>query len=252
MLCSIVEGEWKDSKECTISLEEWDEQTVEYLLQWLYFGHYTLCIPYEPTCVTSKRKATSTPSETNGEGSAGEQGPTAEQEFSEDEDFGDLPEHRRPLTPMRSIHCLGPHEGTVSSVQNLQKQGANHTAMFHFSTGNSLLPDAQVYTLAQYLQLDDLKRLAFYRIQDELVQYKLHIHGVLFLTKFVDLARYVYASTDWLAAYEEPMRKLVSTFVAVWFKHLNMPEFEELLSNGGDFVVDIARKIGRGIWNEEL
>ncbi|KAL8918897.1 MAG: hypothetical protein Q9208_007078 [Pyrenodesmia sp. 3 TL-2023] len=40
-LRAIVEGEWKESANRRIDLEEWDEQTVEQLVQWLYSGHYT-------------------------------------------------------------------------------------------------------------------------------------------------------------------------------------------------------------------
>lgn len=40
VLRSIVEGHWKESEERSIKLEEWNEQTVEHVLHWLYLGYY--------------------------------------------------------------------------------------------------------------------------------------------------------------------------------------------------------------------
>lgn len=116
--------------------------------------------------------------------------------------------------------------------------------MSRFDTGHSLLLDAKVYVLAQYLQLDHLKRLAFYEIQYGL-DIKSEVYGTRLLLESVDLARYVYASTDSLADSEEPLRKLVSTYIAVSFSRYEGPEIEGLMSEGGELVVDVTRKVRR-------
>lgn len=62
------------------------------------------------------------------------------------------------------------------------------------------------------------------------------------LANVIELIRYVYASTDSLSNSIETLRKLVSAFVAdrLWIWR-GWSEIEDLMSEGGDFVVDVTR-----------
>jgi hypothetical protein len=60
-------------------------------------------------------------------------------------------------------------------------------------------------------------------------------HGVL----------YVYNNTLSHESHEEPIRKLVSQFAAIHYTDLMTGEFEGFFSRGGDFTLDVARKISR-------
>lgn len=92
-------------------------------------------------------------------------------------------------------------EGSVSEVEVL-------------STGNILLPDARVYMLARYLQLEDLKSDLFERLRYVLLQWEPYLFRRGEIISTVNLARFVYTFTYPSVSSEEPMRKLVSTFVA--------------------------------------
>lgn len=59
------------------------------------------------------------------------------------------------------------------------------------------------------------------------------------------LAKFVYENTGPAPSGEEPMRKVISTFVASNYSQLLRSELEELLSSGGDFTRDVNRKMSR-------
>ena len=52
----LVEGEWKDSPDRQINLEEWDKETVEKLLEWLHTGEYSYPLPEPITNKTTSSK----------------------------------------------------------------------------------------------------------------------------------------------------------------------------------------------------
>ncbi|KAL8977620.1 MAG: hypothetical protein Q9177_006595, partial [Variospora cf. flavescens] len=56
----------------------------------------------------------------------------------------------------------------------------------------------------------------------------------------VTLIRFVYDHTDSLTNSVEPLRRLVTSFVAVHYKAVKGPEFDLLLSEGGGFPVDLV------------
>ncbi|KAL8709057.1 MAG: hypothetical protein Q9225_007507 [Loekoesia sp. 1 TL-2023] len=253
-LRKIVEGEWKDSKSRIINLEEWEEQTVEHVLEWLYSGSYTLPVQVELGSDTGKatktgidhprprtrqqlrnsRIATPLPAEIEEQGSSIQLEP----------DY--VPDMCRPLTPLHDIQCSGSRGSpTLQSSPAKDGRSIQLEALPRKEWGQTLLPDAKVYVLAQYLQLIKLKQYAFHHIQDVLVFCNQTPPGSHTLVRIVDLARYVYSSTDSLTNSEEPLRKLVSTFVVEWFVRLDKPEFERLIAQGGDFAVDVTRKLRR-------
>ncbi|KAL9018016.1 MAG: hypothetical protein Q9185_004685 [Variospora sp. 1 TL-2023] len=113
------------------------------------------------------------------------------------------------------------------------------------STGKILLPDARVYMLAQYLQLEGLKSDAFDRLGYFLLQLEPYPFRRGEIKSTANFARFVYTSTYPSVSSEEPMRKLVSTFVAKDFLFLVGPEVDALMSEGGDLGIDVTEKIRR-------
>ncbi|KAI4126595.1 MAG: hypothetical protein LQ341_006865, partial [Variospora aurantia] len=188
-------------------LEEWDEQTVEHVLEWLYLGYYYLDVPIDRLRADGKRKASSPLLETGQEQSQGEP-------ILPGEEGADANKYRRPLTPLAPYHtlsCAGPPEemtqcaeGSVSEAEEL-------------STGKILLPYARVYMLAQYLQLERLKSDALDRFRYFLLEWEPYPFRRGEIISTVNLARFVYTSTYPSVSSEEPMRKVVSTFAAKKF-----------------------------------
>lgn len=100
----------------------------------------------------------------------------------------------------------------------------------------ALLASAKVYAMANYFLLPELKNLAIQRLQETL--------GLVGWpapeSTMVALIEYVYAHTDGQIGEEEPLRKLVTTFAASNYANLQGPQFRTLMSDGGDFVVDLV------------
>ncbi len=250
---AIVEGQWKESVNRKLELEEWDEQTVEQLVEWLYSGRYTRLKvasealdvhPYDhhskAPIARLKIRSSAGPSPQNSEGAI----PVSGGSSDSDEEFYQFP------TKLSEIQCHGDrvrvatHERLVADGQIAEMRNSLENSA---RPGSTLVQDAKVYALAQYLQLVGLKRLAFHNIQDVLTSKAVFVRLQHMTGAVVDLSRYTYAHTDALSNSEEPLRSLVSTFVAVWLPSFTGPDVDLLMSEGGDFVVDVTSK-SRGMF----
>lgn len=253
-LRKIVDGNWRDSKDCVINLAEWEEPTVEQLLEWLYSGYYTVSsipmsargvvmsddevaealIPIIHQQLRGRKLSDLLPRD----------GDETESDVELSPDC--VPDHHQPLTPLQDIRCSGPRDdGRVLTYPAIDSRAVQLESLCKKEWGHTLLPDAKAYVLAQYLQLVDLKRYAFHHIQDTLVFLNQCSPGPQALTRTIALAHYVYSNTDSLNNSEEPLRDLISTFVAEWFLKMDGPQFERLIAGGGEFAVDVTRKLRR-------
>lgn len=247
-LRAIVDGEWKESTNRRIDLEEWDEQTVEQLVQWLYSGHYTwpkvdsdahVDHPVDHRSRTSLVRLKIGPA-----AGPSPQHPKDVTSVSNGTSDSNKEIYQIPIQPNK-IQCHGPriavttHERLVADHRFRKIENALENSA---QTGFTLVQDAKVYALAQYLQLIDLKRLTFHNIQDVLTSKAIPRSLPRMTTAIVNLGRYTYAHTDALSHSEEPLRQLVSTFVAMWLPDITGPDVDALMFEGGDFVVDVVGK----------
>ncbi|KAL8769873.1 MAG: hypothetical protein Q9209_004311 [Squamulea sp. 1 TL-2023] len=138
--------------------------------------------------------------------------------------------------------------GSPIDDQSPQSNGSNSTSpnndgaqCHHSEIGCTLLVHAKLYALAHYLQLTTLKSLAFGAIEAEIESIE-ELQPQL-LANIVQLARYVYTSTDTLVISTEQLRDLVATFVGNWFHVFHGPDVNNLLEEGGEFVVDVMQKV---------
>lgn len=165
----MVLGEWKESSERSIKLEEGDAQTVGHVMRWLYSDDFGSAPPFDSSSAHRQVNFRKEGQSDN------------EQEPEEYEDATDLSDYQRPITPL----CNFPSVGQV-----------------YVDMGKTLVQHAHVYVLAQYLQLDKLKHLAFYKMQHGLNE----LNDLLFGPDCV--ARHVYSSTQSMTSFDEPLRKL--------------------------------------------
>lgn len=107
------------------------------------------------------------------------------------------------------------------------------------STGFTLLQDAKVYVIAHYLELTDLKNLALAAVQN-VIDSTSEMRPKL-LSSIVELVKYIYNHTDTLVSTKEPPRELVATFAAEWFHVFDRDVVKELMSKGGDSLIDIIK-----------
>ena len=109
------------------------------------------------------------------------------------------------------------------------------------------LVHAELYALADYLLLPDLRRLALYRLQRTLIFVGFVAPRTRLLSNLISLLQFTYANTHNRTDQEEPLRKLVSNFAASNPKILIERDLQLLLGEGGDLAADLLAKITPGL-----
>ncbi|KAL8658759.1 MAG: hypothetical protein Q9226_000784 [Calogaya cf. arnoldii] len=223
MLNKIIDGEWKDSEDRKIDWEEWDELTILQLLDFLYFGRYHMLPPPDEDDEI----------ELPG-GVVGCDVDDADQ--AAPIHTGAKLDTGRPAQEVIQIAVSTCHKPVATPIINTDPE---YLAHYH---GFRLLQHSKLYVLAQYLELANLKEMVYGHIRvllfDLFVELSPHL-----LNYVIQLIRHVYANTDTLKQSKEPLRELVATFAAKWFPAFQGGEAEELIEEGGDFVVDVMKKL---------
>ena len=239
VLRKLIEGKWKDSEDRSIEFTECELTTVEHLIHYLYTGSLLFCHVSPSTGLV--------------------------QEFEKKLNDGPIlcqPEKapERDVTQGRDM-CIVGNARKADEVEALVSQKEHKTHPSFATTdsgigfqqamdaGDSLLPDAKVYVLAQYLELIGLKDLAF-----EYIEYVMNSTTELDakkMSKMLHLIGYVYTHTDTLVNSKEPLRELIATLAAKWFHNFQGDEVKELMGKGGDFVIDVVEKVQQRTLNEK-
>ena len=111
----------------------------------------------------------------------------------------------------------------------------------------TLLAHVKIYCLADYTLLPNLKALAFHRIRTILVAIQ-RLAPLSAIGPLTSVISFVYANTSVPREGEEPLRKLISTFIAIEFQNFDVGDEIELrgfLERDGEFVVDLWNKVRR-------
>ncbi|KAL8959257.1 MAG: hypothetical protein Q9193_003853 [Seirophora villosa] len=101
-----------------------------------------------------------------------------------------------------------PFDSSSAYPQGNPRKSSLETKEVYVDIGKTLVQDDHVYVLAQYLQLDKLKHLAFYKMQHGLNELNDLLFGPDCVAQIAHLARYVYSSTQSMTSFDEPLRKL--------------------------------------------
>ena len=256
---AVVNGTWKDSAEAKIVLEDWDEETVARLLDWLYTGDYetpypekcaetTVATPTDDVDMTSPK--TIKPAKKFGSTMAHHSYPLIESDI----EVSGTPEPK--VAKQRPTGCLAPLITLQNNTQQPQPHpfqaaefqkwtSASPSSPHAYSYAATLLAHAKLYALANYMLLPNLKNLTLHRLQSTLIFIGDLKSGTAPISGVVSLARYVYANTDGLITEEEPLRNFVSTFISINFSSFDGEEVNGLMNEGGDLVVDVCMKARR-------
>lgn len=146
----------------------------------------------------------------------------------------------RPLTPVRKCLSTGMPVEVVATPAGRFAQADFHSANHHFE--KVLLSHARVYTFARVHLITGLEELALQHLTQALVS--LDTSQSHIVSNAVQLIRYVYDCEE-ICSPEQPIRKLITHFVAINFTDMIDEDFKMLLSEGGPFVVDISSKVSR-------
>lgn len=210
----MIDGNWRDSHDRKIIWEEEDEATVHQLLDFLYTGSYKYMVA---------------PSEL---------GPAKRLDLELRNCHIDKIHPEEDAQSDDGLTACLAHNATHNATEGDDVPSDKQHAIL---TGFTLLQDAKVYVIAHYLELTDLKNLALAAVQN-VIDSTSAMRPKL-LSNIVELVKYVYNHTDTLVSTKEPLRELVATFAAEWFHVFDRDGVKELMSKGGDSLIDIMEKV---------
>ncbi|KAL9583133.1 MAG: hypothetical protein Q9212_002882 [Teloschistes hypoglaucus] len=171
---------------------------------------------------------------------------------SQDPDPGAEKPHVLPLTRVREL--IGPKGDNKSKKMSKAEEYDKWTGHLlwrpdELDYDNTIMIHAELYIMASQYLLDELKDLTWQRLRSVLVSIGTPVPGSLFIRNLVKVLRYVYkeTGTDSLEGNEEPLRRLVSTFVAQHFTRLKGPEVDEIFAStravDREIVIDVTNRI---------
>ncbi|KAA8911524.1 hypothetical protein FN846DRAFT_887721 [Sphaerosporella brunnea] len=214
---------WRNSRgDRSISWEQWDEPTVSRFVQWLYTGEYAVPDP-KPT---APRK-------------------------------GGKPHHHQhispPATPSPPSSVLSGSGGSdiAAPPHPPAPPAAQNTTLDYDET---FLAHAKLYALGHFVVSKQLMRVCVNRLASLLDEIRWIERCSVAADNFVNLARYVYKNTDSSinrdvcpthGSLEFPgnWADLWRSFAAFNFERLDCPSMLALMAAGGDFVVDVSKKV---------
>jgi len=216
-LHAMFEGNWAECHSREVDWSEWEESTVKCYLEWTYTGSYSVSECSGDKTPPAEVESQPTPK------------PTVQK-------------------PQLDIHQPLLHLLDCFAPQPTPRPDDTPFDMGDFSTIS--MAHVKLYTLAQYTNTAALEEAVLGRLHMILSQ-TTAVKDSKTAESVVHLVEYVYANTNSLVNSEEPMRRVISTFCAAkMFELLGNPTFQKLISEGGDFVVDVWEKAKRLIESE--
>lgn len=153
----------------------------------------------------------------------------------------DEPVPDRPLTPLsRCIKAGLPAESVKTAAGTVRKTAQDPDV----GIGAAILIHAKVYSFAHRFLLPQLEQLALQRLTQVLILLDESETRSLF-SYLADAVHIIYDATPSAKVQQNPARKLLSQFVALRFTALAGESLDMLMAEGGDFAVDVTRKLTR-------
>ena len=110
---------------------------------------------------------------------------------------------------------------------------------------------AKLYLLADYSCAQGLKNLCYQRLGTAMLHMSNFLPDEGITENVATLAGLVYANTTQKKRPLEPLRNLISSFVAAYSSELDGASMDNLIQEGGDFAVDLMRKLGENVKHSE-
>ena len=207
---------WKEAKDMSIKLHEWDADTITKLVQWLYTDDYDNLLPkaFASKSDESRPKGVTDPA------------------------IVIIP---RPVP--------GGKKASREVEANLSKISHNRDSCHAFNKArirdvtpqDSLMAQAKIYAIAEYTHLPGLMRLASERFHLLLDYVGRWPFSETMAENVVDIVEYVYAHTrmEPSSEGEDVLRKHALSFVGENFKYFTGPKAGAMMRKGGDLAADI-------------
>lgn len=227
----VISSAEEEAAKGHIYLKDWDGDTVARLVQYLYTGDYHYPDPSPIPPVVDSTDAVVSPPEPEPEPERNEVGNQLES---------------RPLTPLKNLSIDDGSIIPILSDRRSDEQRLARTKKIKCDFKEPLLLHARLYVLAKSHSIISLKALAYMRLFTTLLAMDGLEHGSHLLANIADLSRYAYENTHAPISSQEPLRKLVSQFIALNFEAWQTyPEGVRFMSQGGDLVTDVMGKVCR-------
>lgn len=147
----------------------------------------------------------------------------------------------RPLTPISSCLALGlPEERQTTEAGIFAHESFAYNSHCY---NEVLLAHAHLYTFALYHQIKALQDFSLQRLTQVLM--RINCRQSHAASEIAALIQHIYRDTLPAVYSKDAARQLVSQFAAINFDELVHGEFETLLEEGGDFVLDVSRKVSQ-------
>lgn len=111
--------------------------------------------------------------------------------------------------------------------------------------GHAALMHAKVYCFAHRFLISRLEELALQHLERILLT--CDASNDLFFSRLADAVHLIYESTPKISQFPNTARQLLSQYVAQNFTTLPDEGFKSLVSEGGDFMIDVAQKLAQQI-----
>ena len=147
----------------------------------------------------------------------------------------------RPLTPLGSCVGLAPITTMRKTAGGLFEDQEFPYESYSYQA--PLLTHAEVYAFADYHGLLGLQQLALQRTVQTLR--KIECSAAYAAQELSEVIKFIYDNVPAKGDDEDPMRKLLSQFAAINYTSLLHGSFRALYVRGGDFTLDLGKKLLR-------
>ncbi|KAL9617589.1 MAG: hypothetical protein Q9204_008475, partial [Flavoplaca sp. TL-2023a] len=226
----FVQGPWKESAEQTIRWKEWNTASVEKFIEWLYTDDYSC--PY-PTLIEAQG-AGDVPKEGQKDLSETSSGPRLRlvqmgQENSNDRTTEGPPVKKQKLSPLKELSWKGKARPTrLTQAEEFDKwSGHNLWTSEQLDYGATFSMHAELYIMGRRYMLDDLSRMAWDRLRAVLLSIGRPVAGSRVITNVMNLVLDTHDRIGDPVGGEEPLKELVTTFVALNFTSFQASGIED-------------------------
>ncbi|KAL8814099.1 MAG: hypothetical protein Q9223_006656, partial [Gallowayella weberi] len=266
VLRMALHGGGREQWEGKLTWPDWTVSGAEKFLEWLYTGDYKC--PYPIEAPKSKDQSDNEDGEAPSRPEHGNESHSREYEsidfvVPETSDVVVWPEELdlRPLSPVTKNT---PAIDAATALKDLSWSGSrllgkmSQAEEFESWTGHQLWrPDqldyeatfqthAELYKMGHFYLLEELKNMAWQRLRSVLISIGTPVAGSRVIANLVMLIHYAYEVSSDTGNEEEPLRKLITTFVALYSTRLRA-ELKELIMSpkepDREFVWDLMAKM---------
>lgn len=242
-----MQGPWKESAEQTIRWTEWNIASVEKFIEWLYTDDYSC--PY-PTLIEVPAEGDSTQPKASEQLSSSFAATTetnnAQSKAGASEE---RPAKKQKLLPLKELSWNGkPRPTRLTQAEEFEKWSGHQLWISEeLDYGATFSTHAEIYVMGRHYMLDELSNMAWDRLRAVLKTIDRPIAGSGVITNVMDLILDTYDKISNPNGDEEPLRELISTFVALQFTAFQGSAMEDWVnsdnSTARDFIADLMGKL---------